>query len=160
MTVEFRHGGDVEELRQHLETHGLSLDPTERRLVTENPEQLIMWRDEGVLVGHTIWHASNTRVHPDGEEREVEDRRILEKELHVVGDGHRVKLAHAIVTTEDHGRVLPGDRRSGFDLGPRNFGSIAAAQATLGDEVVDAAFAVFVAGVPVLHGGVLDLGIG
>ena len=86
MAVEFSHGGDVEELRVHLEGLGLNLGPTEERLITEKPERLIMWRDEGVLVGHTIWHASNTRVHPDGEPREVDDRRILEEELNIVGD--------------------------------------------------------------------------
>ena len=86
MTVEFSHGGDVEELRDHLKGLGLSLGPTEERLIVENPERLIMWRDECVLVGHTIWHTSNTRVHPDGEPREADDRRILEEELNIVGD--------------------------------------------------------------------------
>ena len=86
MTAEFSHGGDVEELRSHLEELGLTLGPTEERLIVENPDRLIMWRDEGALVGHTIWHASNTRVHPDGEPREADDRRILEESLNVVGD--------------------------------------------------------------------------
>lgn len=86
MTVEFSHGGDIEELRKHLEGLGLTLGETEERLIRDNPDQLIMWRDEGKLVGHTIWHPSNTKVHPDGEEREAEDRKTLEKELNVVGD--------------------------------------------------------------------------
>ena len=86
MVVEFSHGGDIEELREHLKTLGLTLGLTEERLIRESPERLILWREQGALVGHTIWHASNTKVHPDGEEREAEDRRILEKELHVVGD--------------------------------------------------------------------------
>ena len=86
MVVEFSHGGDVEEIRAHLEGLGLSLGLTEERLIIEKPERLIMWRDAGVLVGHTIWHASNTKVHPDGEPREADDRRILEEELNIVGD--------------------------------------------------------------------------
>ena len=86
MTVEFSHGGDIDELRTHLESLGLSLGPMEERLIREKPERLILWRDEGELVGHTIWHASNTKTHPDGEPREPDDRRILEEQLHVMGD--------------------------------------------------------------------------
>ena len=86
MAVEFSHGEDIMELREHLEGLGLSLGSTEERLIRENPERLIMWRDEGELVGHTIWHASNTRDHPNGEPREEDDKRILEESLHVVGD--------------------------------------------------------------------------
>ena len=86
MTVEFTHGGDIEELRAHLEGLGLTLGATEERLVKEKPERLIMWRDNETLVGHTIWHASNTKVHPDGDAREEDDRHILENELDVVGD--------------------------------------------------------------------------
>ena len=86
MTVEFSHGGDIDELRNHLERLGLSLGSTEERLIREKPERLILWRDEGELVGHTIWHASNTKTHPDGEPREPDDRRILEGQLNVMGD--------------------------------------------------------------------------
>ena len=84
--VTFSHGGDVKELRAHLESLGLSLGPTEERLITEKPERLILWREDGALVGHAIWHASNTKVHPDGKPRNAEDRHILEDELGVEGD--------------------------------------------------------------------------
>src|SRR5512132_3631897 len=78
--------------------------------------------------------------------------------LPVVGDGDRVELAHGVVALEDDARVLPGDRRAGFDLCPRNARTGAAAGAALGHEVVDAALAVLVARIPVLHGRVSDLG--
>ena len=84
--VTFSHGGDIEELRAHLESLGLSLGPTEERLIKEKPERLIMWRDNGMLVGHAIWHISSTKQHPDGEPREPDDRQILEEELEVAGD--------------------------------------------------------------------------
>ena len=74
-------------------------------------------------------------------------------------DGHRVKFADRMIALQDAARVLPSDGRAGLDLGPRNFGAVAATRAALGDEVVNPAFAVFVARIPVLHGGVLDLGI-
>ena len=73
--------------------------------------------------------------------------------------GDRVELADRIVALQDAAGVLPSDRRAGLDLGPRYLGAGPAAGAALGDEVVDAALAVGVARVPVLHGGVLDLGV-
>lgn len=84
--VTFSHGGDIEELRAHLESMGLTLGVTEERLIRENPERLILWREDGVLVGHAIWHKSNTEQHPDGTPREPEDQRILEDMLGLEGD--------------------------------------------------------------------------
>ena len=54
-------------------------------------------------------------------------------------------------------RVFPGDRRAGLDLRPADARVVAAAFAALGDEVVDAATALLVARIPVLHRRVLDL---
>src|SRR6185312_7496570 len=71
----------------------------------------------------------------------------------------RVELAARIVAPQDAARILPGDGRAGFHLGPGNLAAVAAAVAALGDEIVDAALAVLVAGIPVLHRRVLDLGI-
>src|SRR6185437_13380460 len=51
------------------------------------------------------------------------------------------------------------DRRTCLYLGPRDLRMIAAAIATLGDEIVDAALAFGVAGIPVLHRRIFDLGI-
>ena len=79
--------------------------------------------------------------------------------LVVGGDGDGVKFTDAVIALQDAGRVFPGDRRAGFHLGPGNFAARATAGAALGDEVVDATFAVRVTGIPVLHGGVFDLRI-
>src|SRR3546814_3663457 len=46
-------------------------------------------------------------------------------------------LAHRIVALQDAGRVFPGDRRAGLDLGPRDLRVAAPAGAPLGHEVVD-----------------------
>ena len=77
--------------------------------------------------------------------------------LAVMGQRHGVELTDRVVAQQHAGRVLPGDRRTGLDLGPGDLAARATAFGTLGDEVVDAADAVLVARVPVLHGGVLDL---
>src|SRR4029453_8523004 len=79
--------------------------------------------------------------------------------LAMVGERHRMELAHRVAAEQDAARVLPGDRRAGLDLRPRNLRTRAAALAALGHEVVDAAAAFLVAGIPVLHGAVLDLGV-
>jgi hypothetical protein len=79
--------------------------------------------------------------------------------LGVVGDGDGVELALAVVAAQDAGGIFPGDGGAGFDLRPHHLGPVAPAIGALGDEVVDAALAVLVARVPVLHGGILDLGV-
>src|SRR5690606_2673996 len=79
--------------------------------------------------------------------------------LAVIADGHRVKLTGGVVAAQHHAGIFPGDGGTGFDLGPGNVGTSAAALTALGDEVVDAAHTVLVARVPVLHRGIFDLGV-
>src|ERR1022692_1393137 len=79
--------------------------------------------------------------------------------LPVVGEGDGVELADGMIADQQATGVLPGDGGAGFHLGPGDFGIDAAASAALGDEIVDAALAVFIAGIPVLHGGILDPGV-
>ena len=55
--------------------------------------------------------------------------------------------------------VLPGDGRARLHLRPADLGAVAAAVAALRHEIVDAALALGIAGVPVLDGRILDLGI-
>ena len=78
--------------------------------------------------------------------------------LTVGGERHRVELPHRVVALQDHARVLPGDRRTGLDLGPGDLGVRPGALSSLGDEVVDTAAAVGVARIPVLDRRVLDTG--
>ena len=77
--------------------------------------------------------------------------------LIVVGERDGIEFADGIVALQNAARILPGDGRAGFDLRPGNLRILAATRAALGDEIVDAALAVLVAGIPVLHGGVFDL---
>ena len=79
--------------------------------------------------------------------------------LEIVRDRDGVELGGGIVAFQDGGRVLPGDGGTRFHLRPTEVCTAALADAALGHEVQDAALAVGVAGVPVLNGGVLDIGI-
>src|SRR5262245_15555116 len=76
--------------------------------------------------------------------------------LIVVRQRHGVELADRVVPLQDAGRVLPGDGRACLHLRPGDLRARPLTLAALGDEVVDAAPAFLVAGVPVLHRGVLD----
>ncbi len=71
----------------------------------------------------------------------------------------RVELAARAVAAQDAGRVLPGDRRAGLDLRPRDLGVAATAVAALRHEVIDAALALRVARIPILHRRIFDLGV-
>ncbi len=79
--------------------------------------------------------------------------------LVIVGDGDGIEFADRVVAAQNAARIFPGDGRTGFDLRPGNLGMRAAAIATLGDEIVDAAQPILVAGIPVLHRRIFDLGV-
>ena len=77
-----------------------------------------------------------------------------------VGPGRRPRVwRHQGRCSEDAARVFPGDRRTRLHLRPGNLRAGAAAVAALGDEIVDASLSVGVAGIPVLHRRIFDLGV-
>ena len=79
--------------------------------------------------------------------------------LVVVRDRDGIELRGGVVALQDRGRILPGDGGTRFHLGPAQVRPVALADAPLGDEVQDAALTLRIAGIPVLDGGVLDIGI-
>jgi hypothetical protein len=79
--------------------------------------------------------------------------------LAVVGQRDAIEFAHRAVALQDAGGVFPGDGGAGLDLGPAHLRAIAGAHRALGDEIVDAALALGIAGIPVLDGRVFDLRI-
>src|SRR5580658_143295 len=79
--------------------------------------------------------------------------------LVVVGKRHGIEFADRVIADQQTAWIFPGDGGAGFDLCPGDLGVDSAAGAALGDEVVDTATPLLVAGIPVLHGGVLDLGV-
>ena len=76
-----------------------------------------------------------------------------------VGDRDRIELAARIVAAQDAARIFPGDGGPGLDLRPGNLRVPAAAVAALGHEIVDAALALRITRIPVLHRRVFDLGV-
>ena len=80
--------------------------------------------------------------------------------LVVVGDGHGVEFRLRTFAGENAGGVFPSDGAARFDLCPREAGVFAAQMTAFGHEVEHTAFAIGIARIPVLHGGILHLGIG
>src|SRR5580658_10424366 len=61
--------------------------------------------------------------------------------LIIVGQRHGVELTHRVVALQNAAGILPGNRRTGLNLRPRDLRIHALAGAALGYEVVDSAFA-------------------
>jgi GNAT superfamily N-acetyltransferase len=75
------------------------LGTAEREIVEEDPERLILWEDADEILGHAIWHPSDTENHPDGSRREEDDRETLHALLG--GPASFVEL-HEIWLLEEH----------------------------------------------------------
>ena len=79
--------------------------------------------------------------------------------LAAVRHGDRIELALRIVAAQNAGRIFPGDRRSRLDLRPADVRIFPATIAAFRHEIIDAAAALAIAGIPVLHRRIFDLGV-
>ena len=80
--MRFEVGCDIEELREYWSRSGYDGDLDHLlNVVIKDPTQLIVWKDNGRIVGHAIWHESNTEEHRKGDPRNKEDREALRKLL-------------------------------------------------------------------------------
>ncbi len=71
----------------------------EEEIVKESPERLIVWKEENEILGHAIWHPSDTETHPDGSQQEEDDREIL---LELLGGPAAFVELHEIWLLEEH----------------------------------------------------------
>src|SRR6185437_11028263 len=101
--------------------------------------------------GDALRHDRAARIAAD-----VDHLRAGIRLLVVVRQCYRIELAHRVVAAQDAAWILPRDGGARLDLRPGNARIGAAAVATLGDEIVDAALALLVARIPVLHRRILD----
>jgi len=103
VTVKFLVGCDFEEFRRYLERIGLykeegELEKLESLLISKF-FNLIVWRENGEIIAHAIWHETNTEEHRKGVPRDKEDTEILRKLLG--GKKDFVEL-HEVWLTEEH----------------------------------------------------------
>jgi GNAT superfamily N-acetyltransferase len=82
-------------------TFGFSPEPSTswERILTQNPSQFIVVRNDNEIIGHLVWHESNTEEHREGDARDEEDRHILRQLLG--GKGEFVEL-HEIWLRQKH----------------------------------------------------------
>jgi GNAT superfamily N-acetyltransferase len=80
--VRFDVGCNTKEFREYWSRNGYdgNLDHL-MNVVVKDKSQLIVWRDNDKIVGHSVWHESNTQEHRKGDARDKEDREALEKLL-------------------------------------------------------------------------------
>ncbi len=79
--------------------------------------------------------------------------------LVIVGNRDGIEFALAVITAQDARWVFPCDGRACFHLGPHDFGAIATAICAFRHKVIDAADAVFIPRIPVLHRGIFHFGV-
>jgi GNAT superfamily N-acetyltransferase len=80
--LRFEVGYNLKELREYWNRNGYdgNLDDL-MNVVVKDPSQLIAWRENDKIVGHAVWHESNTEEHRKADPRDKEDREALEKLL-------------------------------------------------------------------------------
>ena len=80
-----RYYKTLDDLHDYFKTLGLAdvrfgeLGVVEEGIIKRDASHLIVWRENDEIVGHTIWHESNTEEHRKGDPRDREDKEILEK---------------------------------------------------------------------------------
>jgi ribosomal protein S18 acetylase RimI-like enzyme len=80
--LRFVVGCDLKELREYWGRSGYdgNLDYL-LKVVIKDPTQLIAWKENDEIIGHSVWHESNTEEHRKGDPRDKEDREALKKLL-------------------------------------------------------------------------------
>jgi len=80
--LRFEVGCDLEELREYWNRSGYdgNLDYL-INVIIKGSSQLIVWREDNKVVGHAVWHESNTEEHRKGDPRDKEDREALKRLL-------------------------------------------------------------------------------
>ena len=78
--------------------------------------------------------------------------------LVVIRNCNGVELGGRVIALEDTRRIFPGNRRARLHLRPGK-PCVLVRDTAFGNEIIDTAFPVLVARIPVLHGGVLDFTI-
>ena len=95
--MKFEVGCDLEEFKQyHLKALGYEGED-EINWIHQNPSHLIVCRENNEIIGHIVWHPSNSKEHSVGVPRDVEDTHMIEELLG--GEGDFIEL-HELWLTE------------------------------------------------------------
>jgi len=78
-----RYYRTLDDLHNYFKSLGLTdvtfgeLGSTEEEIIKRDPSHLIIWRENGEIIGHAVWHETSTDEHRKGDPRDKEDREIL-----------------------------------------------------------------------------------
>ncbi len=104
--MDFVEGCDFEEFSKYLAKLGQYTAAGEleklKRFLDNDFMKLIVFREDGRLIGHAIWHESNTDEHRQGDPRDEVDKGILRGFLG--GKGDFVELHDLWLTDEYRGK--------------------------------------------------------
>lgn len=96
-------GCDFQELSRYLTRLGLYAKEGElerlRSRLESGRSKLIVFRDNDEIIGHAIWHESNTEEHSKGSPRDKEDRETLRG---FMGKGKNLVEPHELWLTKEH----------------------------------------------------------
>ena len=71
-----RYYRTLDDLHSYFKTLGLTdvkfgeLGEVEAGIIKRDPSHLIVWRENSRIIGHAIWHETNTEEHRKGDPRE------------------------------------------------------------------------------------------
>ncbi|MHA1931986.1 MAG: GNAT family N-acetyltransferase [Promethearchaeota archaeon] len=74
-----KFGYTLDEFRKEFINVSNILDTAEERIIKDDPSHLIAFIENQEILGWAIWHESSTTEHGEGDPRDEEDRKILEK---------------------------------------------------------------------------------
>jgi len=127
---EFKRYYEALDIHDYYKTRGLAdvkygkLGVIEEKIIAMDPSHLIVWRENNEIIGHAIWHETNTEEHRRGDSRDKGNKEALERLLG--GKKDFVEL-HEIWLKKEHRRKGYGKRFFDFfeeSMRKRGFDSI------------------------------------
>jgi len=100
--MKFIVGSDFDEFSRYLRRIGLYKGEDLKKLetmVVKGFLNFIVWKSDGAIIGHAIWHESNTQEHRKGDPREKEDSLTLER---LFGGKKDFVELHEVWLTKEH----------------------------------------------------------
>lgn len=101
--MRFVEGCDFQEFSRYLTGIGQYTAEGELERLKSSLESgrfnLIVFRENSEIIGHAIWHETNTEEHRKGDPRDKEDRKILQG---FMGKGKDFIELHELWLTEEH----------------------------------------------------------
>jgi len=75
-------GCDLEDFRRYSKKDGVRADVVVlEKHIFRDTSSIIVFRKDHEIIGHAIWHESNTEEHRKGDPRDEEDKEVLERLL-------------------------------------------------------------------------------